>query len=83
MFSAGGGGATVAARLRAEAEAVAQLRHPNVVQIYNPTGDGPPAASQESPEEKHREPGCGPAVEGGGKPGEPLARGGERMRGCH
>jgi WD40 repeat protein len=33
-FSAGGGGPTAAARLRGEAEAVAQLRHPNVVQIY-------------------------------------------------
>jgi WD40 repeat protein len=34
-FWAGGGGPTAAARLLAEAEAVAQLRHPNVVQIYS------------------------------------------------
>src|ERR1700704_2846545 len=34
-FSGGGAGPTAAARLRAEAEAVAQLRHPNVVQIYS------------------------------------------------
>ena len=33
-FSAGDGGPTAAARLRAEAEAVARIRHPNVVQIY-------------------------------------------------
>jgi len=33
-FSAGGGGPTAAARLRAEAEVVARLRHPNVVQIH-------------------------------------------------
>ena len=33
-FSAGDGGPTAAARLRAEAEAIARLRHPNVVQIY-------------------------------------------------
>jgi eukaryotic-like serine/threonine-protein kinase len=33
-FPAGWAGPTAAARLRAEAQAVAQLRHPNVVQIY-------------------------------------------------
>jgi WD40 repeat protein len=33
-FSAGGDGLTAAARLRAEAQAVAQLQHPSVVQIY-------------------------------------------------
>src|SRR5262249_15016626 len=33
-FPAGGGGPRAAARLRAEAETIAQLRHPNVVQIY-------------------------------------------------
>jgi WD40 repeat protein len=34
-FSAAGGDATAAARLRAEAGAVARLRHPNIVQIYH------------------------------------------------
>src|SRR6516165_10395833 len=33
-FSAGWGGATAAARLRTEAETIAQLQHPNVVQIF-------------------------------------------------
>jgi WD40 repeat protein len=33
-FSAGGSSPTAAARLRAEAETIARLRHPNVVQIY-------------------------------------------------
>ncbi len=49
----------------------------------DPTGDGPPAPGQDGPEEQEGEPRGGAAVEGGGEPGEPLARGGCGMRGCH
>ncbi len=38
---------------------------------------------QDGTEEQQGEPGCGPPVEGTGESGEPLARCGERMRGCH
>ena len=58
-------------------ELVAELGRPD------PGGDGPPAAGQDGAEEQEGEPGGGAAVEGGGEPGEPLARGGERVRGCH
>ena len=43
----------------------------------DPAGDGPPAAGEDGAEEQQGEPGGGPAVEGGGESGEPLARGGE------
>ena len=69
---AGGGDGGVAGL-----ELVAELGRPD------PGGDGPPAPGQDGAEEQQGEPGGGPAVEGGGEPGEPLARGGERMRGCH
>jgi hypothetical protein len=49
----------------------------------DPTGDGPAAASEDGSEEQQGEPRGGTPVEGGGEAGEPLARGGERMRGCH
>ena len=48
-----------------------------------PTGDGSPAAGEDGPEEQQGEPGSGPPVEGRGEAREPLARGEERMRGCH
>src|SRR5262249_53975723 len=49
----------------------------------DPAGDGPAAASQDGAEEEQGEPGCGSPVEGRGEACEPLARGEERMRGCH
>src|SRR5205823_1690736 len=48
-----------------------------------PGGDRPPATGQDGDREERGEPGCGPAGEGGREAGEPLARGGGRMRGCH
>ena len=69
---AGGGDGDVAGL-----EPIAELGRPD------PGGDGPPAPGQDGAEEQQGEPGGGPAVEGGGEPGEPLARGGCRMRGCH
>src|SRR5262245_17843168 len=61
----------------AGAEPIAELGRPD------PAGDRPPAASQDGAEAEPRQPRCGPAVEDGGEPGEPLARGRYRMRGCH
>jgi hypothetical protein len=58
-------------------ESVAELGRPD------PGRDGTPAPGQDGPEEEEGEPWRGAAVESGGEPGEPLARDGERMRGCH
>ncbi len=59
------------------AELAAELRG------SNPGGDGPPAPSEDGAEGQWGKPRREPAVEGGSEPGEPLARGGCRMRGCH
>src|SRR5947209_6606195 len=49
----------------------------------DPGGDGPASPGKDGAKEQQGEPRGGPAVEGGGEPREPLARGGCRMRGCH
>src|SRR5262245_39350248 len=42
-----------------------------------------PTAGQDGAEKQEDEPGSRPAVERSRESGEPLARGAERMRGCH
>ncbi len=69
---AGGRDGDVAGRIL-----VAELGRPD------PGGDGPASPGQDGAEEQQGEPGGRPAVEGGGEPGEPLARGVCRMRGWH
>ena len=45
--------------------------------------DGPPAAGKDHAPGQQVGPRGGSAIEGEGEPGEPLARGGCRVRGCH
>src|SRR5262245_32124190 len=49
----------------------------------DPGGDSPAAPRQDGAEEQQGEPGRGPSIQRGGEAGEPLARGGGRVRGCH
>jgi hypothetical protein len=49
----------------------------------DPGRDAPPATSQDGHEEQPGEPGCGPLVQRGGEPREPLAWRWGRVRGCH
>ena len=69
---AGGGDGDVAGLVP-----IAELGRPD------PGRDGAPAPGQDRPEEEQGEPRGGAAIEGGGEPGEPLARCGGRVRGCH